>query len=43
MKNLNEFILKPADDNLNYERPWLKYYSENILPNIEYPEKSMYQ
>ncbi|MCL2688180.1 MAG: AMP-binding protein, partial [Methanobrevibacter sp.] len=43
MKNLNEFILKPAEDNLNYHRPWLKYYPENILPNIEYPDKNMYQ
>lgn len=43
MKNLNEFLLKPAEDNLNYERPWLKYYPENIFPNIEYPNKNMYQ
>lgn len=43
MKNLNEFILKQADDNLNYDRSWLKYYNENILPNIEYPDKNMYQ
>jgi len=43
MKNLNEFILKPAEDNLNYNRPWLKYYSDNIFPNIEYPNKNMYQ
>ena len=43
MKNLNEFILKPAEDNLNYHRPWLKYYPENILPNIEYPDMNMYQ
>jgi len=43
MKNLNEFILKSAEDNLNYDRPWLKYYPEHILPNIEYPDKNMYQ
>jgi len=43
MKNLNEFILKPAEDKLNYDRPWLKYYPETTFPNIEYPEKNMYQ
>lgn len=43
MKNLNEFILQPSEDNLNYNRPWLKYYGENILPNIKYPDKNMYQ
>lgn len=43
MKNLNDFILKPAEDNLSYKRPWLEYYPKNILPNIEYPDKSMFQ
>ncbi|MCL2156726.1 MAG: AMP-binding protein, partial [Methanobrevibacter sp.] len=43
MKNLNEFILKPAEDKLNYDRPWLKYYPETTFPNIEYPDKNMYQ
>lgn len=43
MKKLKEFLLKPAKDTLNYDRPWLKYYPENILPNIEYPDKNMYQ
>ncbi len=43
MKNLNKLILNAAEDNLNYDRPWLRYYPENILPNIEYPNKSMYQ
>lgn len=43
MKNLNEFILRPAKDNLNYDRPWSKYYPEDVLPNIEYPDKNMYQ
>lgn len=43
MKSLNKFILKPGEDNLNYSRPWLKYYSGNTLANIDYPEKNMYQ
>ncbi|MDR2623340.1 MAG: hypothetical protein LBC39_02035 [Methanobrevibacter sp.] len=43
MKSLNKFILKSAEDNLDYDRPWLRYYSENIFPNIKYPDKSMYQ
>ncbi|MDR2967139.1 MAG: AMP-binding protein [Methanobacteriaceae archaeon] len=43
MKNLNEFILKPSEDKLNYDRPWLKYYPETIFPNIKYPDKNMYQ
>ena len=43
MKNLNEFILKPSKDNLNYNRPWLKYYPETTYPNLEYPDKNMYQ
>ena len=43
MVSLNKYILKPAEDNLNYNRPWLKYYSENILPNIEYPDKNLYE
>lgn len=43
MKNLNKFLLKPAENKFNYDRPWLKYYPENVLPNIEYPDKNMYQ
>ncbi|MDR0901092.1 MAG: AMP-binding protein, partial [Methanobrevibacter sp.] len=43
MNTLNEFILKEAKDKLNFERPWLKYYPETTLPNIEYPDKNMYQ
>ena len=43
MKNLNENILKPAKDNLNYGRAWLKYYPETTFPNIEYPDRNMYQ
>jgi long-chain acyl-CoA synthetase len=43
MDNLNEFLLKPAPDKLNYNRPWLKYYPKSVLPNIEYPDKSMYE
>ncbi|KZX10015.1 AMP-binding protein [Methanobrevibacter filiformis] len=43
MENLNDFILKPARDDLDCNRPWIKYYSENTFPNIEYPDKNMYQ
>ncbi|MCL2114781.1 MAG: acyl--CoA ligase [Methanobrevibacter sp.] len=40
---MNEYILKPSEDKLNYDRPWLKYYPETTFPNIEYPDKNMYQ
>lgn len=43
MNNLNKDILKPSKDNLNYDRPWLKYYPETTFPNIKYPDKNMYQ
>jgi len=43
MKNLKKFVLKPSQDNLNYDRAWLKYYSQNTYPNIDYPNKSMYK
>ena len=41
--NLNKLILKQSKDNLNYNRPWLKYYPETTFPNLEYPDKNMYQ
>ncbi|MDR0912732.1 MAG: AMP-binding protein [Methanobrevibacter sp.] len=40
--DLNDLILKPADDNLNYDRPWIRFYPSGVLPNIDYPEGSMY-
>lgn len=43
MENLNEFLLKPAEDNMNYDRPWLKYYPKTTYPNLVYPEKNMFQ
>jgi len=33
----------PAPDNMNYERPWKKFYEKGTPPNLVYPEKTMYQ
>ena len=39
----NHRVVKPAPDNMNYERPWLKFYGKDTLPNLEYQDKSFYE
>ena len=39
----NNRVIKPAVDKLNYDRPWLKFYGKETLPNVEYPDKTLYE
>ncbi len=39
----NSRIIKAAPDNMNYERPWLKFYGDNTFPNLQYPDKTLYE
>lgn len=42
MNNRNPAVI-PAPDNMNYERPWKKFYENGTSPNLVYPEKTMYE
>ena len=39
----NHRVVKAAPDNMNYERPWLKFYGKETLPNVQYPDKVLYE
>lgn len=39
----NHRVIKPGTDTMNYERPWLKFYGGDTFPNLEYPDKTLYE
>ncbi len=39
----NHRVVKAAPDNMSYERPWLKFYGKETLPNVQYPDKILYE
>ena len=39
----NHRVVKAAPDTMNYERPWLKFYGKETLPNVQYPDKVLYE
>ena len=40
MNNRNPAVI-PAPDNMNYERPWKKFYENGTSPNLVYPENNV--
>jgi len=39
----NHRVVKSAGDSLNYERPWLKFYGKDTIPNLKYPDRTLYE
>ena len=42
MSSRNRLVVQ-APDNMGYQRPWIKYYTDNTPPNLEYPDRTMYE
>ena len=36
-------LIIEAPDQLNYKRPWLRFYNENTPANLVYPDKTIYE
>lgn len=36
-------LIREAEDKINYNRPWTKFYGENTPANLLYPDKTIYE
>lgn len=39
----NHRVVKATKDNMDYQRPWLRFYGKETLPNLQYPDKTLYE